>query len=53
MDVDCFNMAVRMIADDEFVFFREPMPYYLDLKFCICIQPIYLLMRNPECKLLF
>jgi hypothetical protein len=53
MDVDCFNMAVRMIANDESVFFREPMPYYLDLKFCVCIQPIYPLMRNPECKLLF
>jgi hypothetical protein len=50
MDVDYFNMAVRMIADDKSVFFREPMPYYLDLRFCVCIQPIYPLIRNVECN---
>jgi hypothetical protein len=35
MDVDCFNMAVRILARHEVQLFRDIPCHYMDLNFCV------------------
>ena len=35
MDIECFNMAVRILACDEVQLLRETPIHYMDLKFCV------------------
>jgi hypothetical protein len=35
MDVDCFNMAVRILACHDIQLLRDIPIHYMDLKFCV------------------
>ena len=35
MDINCFNMAVRVLACHEINFFRDTPAHYMDLNFCV------------------
>jgi len=37
MDVECFNLGVRMVANNEMMYMWEPSCHMLDLKLSVCI----------------
>jgi ABC-type polysaccharide transport system permease subunit len=41
MDIDVFNLAVRMLACDEVTVLREPKTHFMDLKFSVSYYTLY------------
>jgi hypothetical protein len=41
MDIDVFNLAVRMLACDEVTVLREPKTHFMDLKFSVSNFTLY------------
>ena len=43
MDVNCFNMAIRILACHEVQLMRDIPSHYMDLKFCVSYYTIYVM----------